>query len=57
MAEEKGLTLVPLSMYFKRGKAKVELGVGRGLKRYDKREALKQRDQQRALQEALHRRR
>jgi len=57
MVEEKGLTLVPLSMYFKRGKAKVELGVGRGLKRYDKREALKQHDQQRALQEALHRRR
>lgn len=56
MVEEKGLTLIPLSMYFKRGKAKVELGVGRGLKRYDKREMLKRRDQERALAEAVRRR-
>jgi SsrA-binding protein len=50
---ERGLTLVPLAMYFKRGKAKVELGVGRGLKRYDKREKLKERDEQRDMQQAL----
>lgn len=50
---ERGLTLIPLSMYFKRGKAKVELGVGRGLKRYDKREKLKERDQQRDIQQAM----
>ncbi|WP_322795309.1 SsrA-binding protein SmpB [Tepidiforma sp.] len=56
MVEEKGLTLIPLSMYFKRGRAKVELGVGRGLKRYDKREMLKRRDQERALAEAVRRR-
>jgi SsrA-binding protein len=53
---ERGLTLVPLAMYLKRGKAKVELGVGRGLKRYDKREKLKERDQQRDMQQAVRRR-
>ena len=41
---EQGLTLIPLGMYFKRGKAKVDLGVGRGLKRYDKRDKLAERD-------------
>lgn len=56
MVEQRGLTLIPLSMYFKRGKVKVELGVGRGLKRYAKREVVKKRDQQRALEEALRRR-
>ena len=53
---ERGLALVPLAMYFKRGKAKVELGVGRGLKRYDKREKLKEADQKRDMQQALRRR-
>ena len=53
---ERGLALVPLAMYFKRGKAKVELGVGRGLKRYDKREKLKEADQRRDIQQALRRR-
>lgn len=53
LLSERGLTLIPLSMYFKRGKAKVELGVGRGLKRYDKREKLKERDQQRDIQQAM----
>ncbi len=53
---ERGLALVPLSMYLKRGKAKVELGVGRGLKRYDKREKLKEADQRRDMQQALRRR-
>ena len=53
--EEKGLTLVPLRIYLKRGKVKVELGLGRGKKLYDKREAVKDRDlareQDRALRE------
>jgi SsrA-binding protein len=53
MLGERGLTLIPLGMYFKRGKAKVELGVGRGLKRYDKRQVLKQRDMQRDIQQAV----
>lgn len=50
---ERGLTLIPLSMYFKRGKAKVELGVARGLKRYDKREKLRERDEQRTIEQAV----
>lgn len=51
----KGLTLIPLAMYFKRGKAKVEIGVGRGLKHYDKREKMKERDQQMDVRRALRR--
>lgn len=51
--EERGLTLIPLSMYFKNGRAKVELGVGRGLKRYDKRQKMKQRDVARDLAQAV----
>jgi len=46
---EKGLTLVPLKIYFKEGRAKVELGLGRGKKLYDKREDLKRRDAQREM--------
>ncbi len=57
MVGEKGLTLIPLSMYFKNGRAKVELGVGRGLKRYDKREMIKARELERAAAEAVKRRR
>jgi SsrA-binding protein len=49
----KGLTVVPLKMYLKNGIAKVELGVGRGKKAYDKREAIAQRDAQRQMERAL----
>ena len=42
-------------MYFKRGKAKVEIGVGRGLHHYDKREKLKEHDQKMDMQRALRR--
>ncbi len=45
--EEKGLTLIPLSFYFKNGKVKVELGVCKGKKTYDKRETLAKKDFQR----------
>lgn len=45
---EKGLTLIPLSMYFKCGKAKVELALARGRKAYDKRERIMKRDLARA---------
>jgi SsrA-binding protein len=41
---EKGLTLVPLAMYFKGGRAKLEVGVARGRKTYDKRHAIAERD-------------
>jgi SsrA-binding protein len=50
------LTLVPLSVYFKEGKAKVELGLARGRKRYDKRDAIATRDANRDAERALSRR-
>jgi len=46
---EEGYTLVPLKLYFKKGRAKLELGVGKGMKKYDKRELLKKRDIEREL--------
>ena len=54
---EQGLTLVPLSLYFKDGKAKVELGLGRGKRTYDKRHDLASRDAAREMDRALRRRR
>jgi SsrA-binding protein len=44
---ERGLTLVPLSMYFKDGRAKVEIALAKGKKSYDKRQAIATRDAQR----------
>jgi len=46
---EKGFTLVPLSLYFVRGRAKIELGLARGKATYDKRQAIAERDLQRDL--------
>jgi len=46
-SREKGLTLVPLKMYFKNGKIKVEIGVGRGKKLHDKREDMKLKEDRR----------
>ena len=54
---EKGLTLVPLKLYFKNGRAKVELGLARGKRRYDKRETIRRRDQEREMQRAVRARR
>jgi SsrA-binding protein len=51
--DEKGLTLVPLDIYFSRGYAKLTLGVARGRKLHDKREALKRRVQEREAQRAM----
>ena len=45
--KEKGYTLVPLQVYFKDGKVKVEIGLARGKKLYDKREAIAKKDQHR----------
>lgn len=56
-AHEKGLTLVPLKMYFKRGRAKVLLGLCRGRRLHDKREALKKADTQREISRAMRGRR
>ncbi len=52
-SRERGLTLVPLSLYFKNGKVKVALGVGQGKKLYDRREEIKRRDDKRAMERAL----
>jgi len=54
---ERGLTLVPLLLYFKDGRAKVELGLARGRRRGDKREAIRQREERREIDRALRRRR
>lgn len=51
-----GLTIIPLSVYFKEGKAKVELGLAKGRKRYDKRDAIATRDADRDAERALARR-
>jgi SsrA-binding protein len=50
---ERGLTLVPLSLYFKDGRVKVELALARGKKTHDKRETIKRREDQRAVDRAL----
>lgn len=47
---EKGYTLVPLQVYFKEGKAKVEVGLARGKKLYDKREDIAKKDQRREME-------
>jgi SsrA-binding protein len=52
-AAEKGLTLVPLKIYFKDGMAKVEICVARGRKTYDKRDALKKQDAKRDMDRAV----
>jgi len=49
---ERGLTLIPLRLYFKHGRAKVELGLGRGKKLHDKRATLRERDQRREMDQA-----
>jgi SsrA-binding protein len=51
--EEKGRTLIPLKMYFKDGKAKVELGLAKGKDRYDKRETLKRKQADREMERAM----
>ena len=53
---QKGYTMVPLRLYTKNGRAKVELGLGRGKKRYDKRQAIKERETKREMQVAVRRR-
>ncbi len=50
---ERGLTLIPLRLYFKEGKAKVELGLARGKKLYDKRETLRRKVARREVERSL----
>ena len=51
--QEKGLTLVPLAIYFQRGWAKCELGLARGKRFYDKRASKAERDAERKIQQAV----
>jgi len=51
--KEKGLTLIPLRLYFKNGRAKVELGLARGKKQHDKRDAIREREVKREIDRAL----
>ena len=54
---QKGYTIVPLALYFSGGYAKVEIGVGRGKREYDKRQTLAERDARREAERATRRRR
>ncbi len=51
--QQKGMSLVPLQLYFKRGKVKLELGLGKGKKLYDKREDIAERDAKRDIERKL----
>lgn len=51
--QEKGLTLIPLRLYFKKGKVKVELGLAKGKKLYDKRAVIKKREQEKEIRRAM----
>jgi SsrA-binding protein len=51
--EERGRTLIPIKMYFKDGKAKIELGIARGKDRFDKRETLKRKQADREMERAM----
>ena len=51
--KERGLTLVPLRLYFKRGRAKLELALARGKKQHDKRDAIREREVKREMDRAM----
>jgi SsrA-binding protein len=51
--QEKGFTLIPLSIYFKNGIAKVEIATAKGKKLYDKRESMKQKDAEREIRRSM----
>lgn len=51
--ERKGFTIVPLSMYWKKGRAKLEIGIAKGKQKHDKRASIKERDWQRDKQRVL----
>ncbi|MBI4847772.1 MAG: SsrA-binding protein SmpB [Nitrospirae bacterium] len=53
---QKGLTLVPLKIYFKGGKAKVEIGLAKGKKQYEKREAIKEKEAKREIERHMRKR-
>jgi SsrA-binding protein len=52
-SEQKGLTIVPLKLYLKKGLAKVELGIARGKKQYDKRDTVRRHETDREMERAI----
>ena len=54
-ARQKGFTIVPIKLYFKNGKAKIEIGLGKGKKLYDKRADIAERDSKRRIDRMNHR--
>lgn len=53
LTEQKGMTIVPLSIYLKKGLIKVKIAAAKGKKTYDKRESIKEREQKRSIERAL----
>ncbi len=53
-SEQKGYTIVPLKLYFRRGVAKLEIGLGKGKKQHDKRQSIKKKETKRRMKRALH---
>ena len=51
--KERGFTLIPLKLYFKNGKVKILLGLGRGKTKYDKRKSIQKRESEREIQRAI----
>ena len=56
-SQQRGVTLIPLAIYFKNGRAKVEIGVARGKQQHDKRETIKRKEAERELRRATMQRR
>ena len=54
-SQEQGLTIVPVSVYIRKNLVKVELGLGRGKKKYDKRETIKKRDHRKEMARVIKR--
>lgn len=53
---QKGFTIIPLKVYFKKGKAKVEIGLAKGKRKYEKREAIREKEARREIERHLKRR-
>lgn len=53
---QKGFTIIPLKIYFKNGKAKIEIGIAKGKRKYEKRERIKEKEAKREIQRHLRKR-
>jgi SsrA-binding protein len=54
--QQKGVTLIPLAIYFKNGMAKIEIGLARGKREYDKRQTIRRKEQDREMRRMMSRR-